>query len=120
MSAKPPTGWLGREDFGPVTVVRLKAPGAVDDDATRAVFDPLDGLVGGEGRTGLVLDLAAVDHLPSLALGKLITLNKKLQQAGGRLVLCNIDPQIYEVFEITKLNKLFTIVKDEQSGLQAF
>ena len=31
-------------------------------------------------------------------------------------MLCEIDPQIYEVFEITKLNKLFTIHKDEQAG----
>jgi anti-anti-sigma regulatory factor len=35
-------------------------------------------------------------------------------------VLCNIDPQIYEVFEITKLNKLFNIQKEEQAALQAF
>ncbi|MCI0462008.1 MAG: STAS domain-containing protein, partial [Gemmataceae bacterium] len=54
------------------------------------------------------------------ALGKFITLNKKVNAAGGRLVLCNIDPQIYEVFEITKLNKLFNIQKEEQAALQAF
>jgi anti-sigma B factor antagonist len=39
---------------------------------------------------------------------------------SGKLVLCNIDPQIYEVFEITKLNRLFNIQKDEQAALQAF
>jgi len=50
----------------------------------------------------------------------LITLNKKLQAAGGRLILCNIDPQIYEVFEITKLDKFFNIQKEEQAALQAF
>jgi anti-sigma B factor antagonist len=58
--------------------------------------------------------------LSSAALAKLITLNKKLQQVNGRLVLCNIDPQIYEVFEITKLNKLFDIQAEEQAALQAF
>ena len=55
-----------------------------------------------------------------LALAKLITLNKKLQQVEGRLILCNIDPQIKEVFEITKLNRLFTIHDEEQAALQAF
>ena len=54
------------------------------------------------------------------ALGKFITLNKKVNTSGGKLVLCNIDPQIYEVFQITKLDKLFKIEKDEQVGLQAF
>jgi len=28
--------------------------------------------------------------------------------------------QIYEVFEITKLNKLFDIQKEEQAALQSF
>jgi anti-anti-sigma regulatory factor len=36
------------------------------------------------------------------------------------LILCNIDPQIYEVFEITKLDKFFNIQKEEQTALQAF
>jgi anti-anti-sigma regulatory factor len=47
-------------------------------------------------------------------------LNKKVQVAKGKLILCNIDPQIHEVFEITKLDKFFKIMKDEQTALQAF
>jgi anti-sigma B factor antagonist len=43
-----------------------------------------------------------------------------LQAVGGKLILCNIDPQIYEVFEITKLNKLFNIKAEEQAALQEF
>jgi anti-sigma B factor antagonist len=43
-----------------------------------------------------------------------------VQSAGGRLVLCNIDPQIREVFEITRLDKLFVIKNDEQEALQVF
>ena len=72
------------------------------------------------GRRKLLLNFGNVEYLSSAALAKLITLNKKLQQVNGRLVLCNIDPQIYEVFEITKLNKLFNIQGDEQTALQAF
>jgi anti-anti-sigma regulatory factor len=33
--------------------------------------------------------------------------------ASSRLILCNINFQIYEVFEITKLNRLFNIQKEE-------
>jgi anti-anti-sigma regulatory factor len=40
--------------------------------------------------------------------------------AGRKLVLCNIDPQIREVFAITKLDKLFVIRGEEQEALQAF
>lgn len=38
----------------------------------------------------------------------------------GKLILCKIDPQIFEVFEITKLDKFFKIMKEEQTALQAF
>ena len=72
------------------------------------------------GRRKLLLNFNNVEYLSSAALGKLITLNKKLQAAGGRLILCNIDPQIYEVFEITKLDRFFNIQKEEQAALQAF
>ena len=49
-----------------------------------------------------------------------LDLNKKVQAAKGKLILCNIDPQIHEVFEITKLDKFFNIQKEEQAALQAF
>ena len=65
--------------------------------------------------------IAAVDHLSSAALGTLITINNKVKQKGGQLRLSDINPQIYEVFLITKLNKLFRIyptVKDAQDSLQ--
>jgi anti-sigma B factor antagonist len=73
-----------------------------------------------EGWRKILLNFGNVEYLSSAALGKLITLNKKLGQAGGKLILCNIDPQIHEVFEITKLDKFFKIMKEEQAALQAF
>ena len=77
-------------------------------------------LVDAEGKKKILLDFKNVDYLSSAALGKLITLNKKANTSGGKLVLCNIRPEIKEVFEITKLDKFFKIKEDEQVGLQAF
>jgi len=39
---------------------------------------------------------------------------------GGVLKLSNIRAEIYEVFAITKLNRLFDIRKDEADALAAF
>ena len=39
---------------------------------------------------------------------------------GGKLRLSNIRPEIYEVFAITKLNKLFDIKDDEADALASF
>ncbi|MFQ3651178.1 MAG: STAS domain-containing protein, partial [Gemmataceae bacterium] len=69
---------------------------------------------------GSPLNFRNVKYLSSAALGKLIALNKKVKSAGGSLVLSNINPEIIEVFEITKLDKMFKIKKDEQEALQSF
>ena len=57
----------------------------------------------------LLINFDGVEHLSSAALGTLITINNKVSQKQGQLRLANIHPQIYEVFVITKLNKLFEI-----------
>src|SRR5262249_51807878 len=67
------------------------------------------------GRRKLLLNFGNVEYLSSAALEMLVTLNKKVTQAAGELILCNIAPQIYEIFEITKLNKLFRI---ERGGFE--
>jgi anti-anti-sigma regulatory factor len=45
--------------------------------------------------------------------GRLIRLHKKAQESGGQLVLRDMTAQVYEVFEITRLNKLFDIRRDD-------
>ncbi len=57
-----------------------------------------------------------MEYLSSAALGKLITMEKKVKAAKGKLRLCCIRPEIYEVFAITKLNRLFKIARI-RSGL---
>lgn len=77
-----------------------------------SVREELFRLVEERDRLELVLDFRNVEYVSSEALGPLITLHKKLEVVGGRLVLCHLDPQIYEVFEITKLDRYFVIVDD--------
>lgn len=64
-----------------------------------------------ESNTGgdLLLSFKGVEHLSSAALGMLITLKKKVEENNGKLKLSDINPQIFEVFKITRLNKVFDI-----------
>ena len=47
-------------------------------------------------------------------------LNNKIKKKGGQLRLSNINPQIYEVFAITKLNKLFQIHENNEKAMGSF
>lgn len=120
MAAQPRRRRLEVEDIGDITVVNFTDRKILDEQNIQLIGEQLFSLVDESGRKKILLNFGNVEYLSSAALGKLITLNKKLQSVGGRLILCNIDPQIYEVFEITKLNKLFNIHKEEQAALQAF
>jgi len=67
----------------------------------------------------LILDFHNVRFLSSAVLGLLIRVSKKVYERQGRLRLCNIDPKIYEIFRITRLNKVFDIHKDLESAVSA-
>ena len=120
MSSQPRRRRLELEDIDDVTVVNFTDRKILDEQNIQAIGEQLFSLVDELGRRKILLNFSNVEYLSSAALAKLIILNKKVQEVDGRLILCNIDPQIYEVFEITKLNKLFNIHSEEQAALQAF
>jgi anti-sigma B factor antagonist len=120
MSMQPRRRRLEVEDIGDVTVVKFTDRKILDEQNIQIIGEQLFSLVDESGRRKLLLNFGNVEYLSSAALGKLVTLNKKVSQAQGRLALCSIDPQIYEVFKITKLNQLFHIYDEEQAALQSF
>ena len=105
---------------GDVTVVRFRDHKIVEDISIQELGTEMFQLVEVENRDKLVLNFSAVDFLSSAALGKLITLDKKVKAHGGVLKLSNIRPEIYEVFTITRLNRLFDIKDDEADALASF
>jgi len=101
-------------DLGDRTVVRFAGPQvALDETNTGVVGEPLLALVGGLKAGRLELDFGNVTYLNSTALGLLLRLRKALHARGGRLTLCHLAPQVYEVFEVTKLHTLFDIRRGE-------
>ena len=105
---------------GDVTVVQFADHKIVEEASIHELGQELFRLVEDEGCRQILLNFSGVDFLSSAALGKLITLDKKVKQAGGSLRLSNIRTEIYEVFAITRLNKLFDIRENEADALAAF
>ncbi len=54
-----------------------------------------------------VLDFAAVHYINSSNLAKLLKLRKQMMADGRRLVLCSISTQVWGVFLLTGLDKVF-------------
>lgn len=120
MTTQPRRRRLELEEVGEVTVVNFIDKKILDEQNIQVIGEQLFDLVDNQQKKKILLNFGNVEFLSSAALGKLITLNKKVQQSSGKLVMCKIAREIMEVFEITKLDKLFKIYKDEQAALQAF
>jgi anti-sigma B factor antagonist len=101
-----------------VTVVDFVDSKILDEANINEIGLQLTGLVESKDRPKILIDFRNVDHLSSAALGMLINVNNRVKNQRGQLRLVNIRPQILEVFEITKLNKLFKILgtRDEALG----
>ena len=108
------------ETIGDVTVVHFTDKKILDEGNIQEIGEELFKLIEEDGCRKIVLNFSNVEYLSSAALGKLITMNKKTKGAKGQLRLCSIRPAIFEVFIITKLNKLFVIHDEEQSACESF
>ena len=108
------------EEVGDVTVARFIDKKILDETNIQIIGNQLFALVDEDARMKIVLDFENVEYLSSAALGKLITMDKKVKAARGKLRLCNIRPDIYEVFAITKLSKLFNILESQDDALEGF
>jgi anti-sigma B factor antagonist len=106
-------------DSGKITIVTFIDSKIIDEAEIQEFGQELYDLVEREGKKKIVLNFGNVEFLSSAALGKLIGFDKRVKQHGAELVLSNIRPEIYEVFAITKLTKLFVIKDDEADALAA-
>ncbi|MGE0373838.1 MAG: STAS domain-containing protein [Planctomycetaceae bacterium] len=111
---------LDIDTIGDVTIARFIDKKILDETNIQIIGNQLFGLVEEDGRKRIILDFSNVEYLSSAALGKLITLEKKVKSAGGKLRLCSIRPDIYEVFAITKLNQVFDIKDDQDQAQEGF
>ncbi|MBL4809648.1 MAG: STAS domain-containing protein [Phycisphaerales bacterium] len=103
-----------------ITQIEFIDRNILDEANIQAISDEISEIIEQASNPNLLINFANVDHLSSAALGALITINNKTNEKNGKLRLANIDPQIYEVFVITRLNKLFSIHETLNDAMEQF
>jgi anti-anti-sigma factor len=68
----------------------------------------------------LLVNFQYVRLMSSSMISQIVRLNNSCEADKIKLKLCNIAPEIFDAFKITKLNKIITICDDEQSAIEAF
>ena len=68
--------------------------------------------------TKLVVDLSRVEYMDSSGIGTLVEIFRRVKGFHGNMVLVSLQPRVRGVFEITKLDKFFTIRNSVAEALQ--
>ena len=68
---------------------------------------------------GLILDLHALDYLGAEVIGAVVALARKVEDVGGRAVLCRAAPQLSEALTRMGLHRLWTVFPTREEALAA-
>ncbi len=100
------------------TIVTFTDEKILEEMDIQALQESIMSVVDQTDRINLILDFGNVRFLSSAVLGLLIRISKRIYERDGQLRLCNINPKIYEIFKITRLNKIFDIYKNVESATE--
>lgn len=103
-----------------ITQVEFVDRNILDEANIQQIGEEINSIVESGDAPRVLISFSNVDHLSSAALGTLITINNNIKKRKGQLRLANIDPQIYEVFKITKLDRLFQIHDTTDAAMSSF
>ncbi len=109
MGAADPVDQLLVQHVGNATIVTFTQR-RVDENFPAGGFSQVLTHRSTDGGCGqLVVNLGHVEHLSSAGLSRLLALHHQVQNAGGQLTLCNLQPAIQEIFQATRLDQLFSL-----------
>ena len=100
------------------TIITFTEEKILEETDIQAILKSIMSVVEQAERINLILDFQNVRFLSSAVLGLLIRISKRIYEQEGQLKLCNINPKIYEIFKITRLNKVFDIYQDIESAVE--
>ena len=84
-------------------------------DLKQKVLDALE-----KGGRKFVIDFTRTGYIDSSGLGVLVSLSKKIRELGGELRLAGLNEDLQTLFELTKLDTLFSITRTPEEALAAF
>jgi anti-sigma B factor antagonist len=94
----------------------IKLQGEVDLYAAPELKDHVNRAIE-SGKTKLVLDLSGATFIDSTTLGILVSGMKRLRPRGGMLAVLCPDPTMARIFDITGLNRMFSVHDNLEDAL---
>jgi anti-anti-sigma factor len=102
---------------GDATVLRFHHRTLLGADLIDRLAAQMHRAVQDHGCRKLVLNFANVESMTTAMVGKIVLLKQTVENGGGRLALCGLDPFLLQIFKLYKLADVFAIHGDEPAAL---
>ena len=87
----------------PVVVIRIEPAQLIGDTLADAIREEFLTARRAVGARHVVVDFQSVTYVSSASFRPLLSLLREVRAQGGRLVLCNLQPDVQEVFSVSRL-----------------
>ena len=72
------------------------------------------------GERRILLNFSEVSYIDSSGFGELVGGFVAAKRIGGEIKLFNLSPNVFDLFELTKLNMVFDVYQTESEGIEGF
>lgn len=94
-----------------ITFITFNDESILEEHQIKKLEDAIVPIINKNSDGELNLNFCHVQFMSSSVLGLLVKIHKKVCELGGHLKLLNVNENIYKVFKITQLTKIFDISK---------
>lgn len=105
--------------IGKVAAVDFVDGAIMDMQQIQQITEELLAMVDAQEEKFLLLDFSSVKFLSSQTLGMILKIHQKITEKNGWLGLCGLRKELYKIFRLTRLDRLFNFYPNEQEALSA-
>jgi stage II sporulation protein AA (anti-sigma F factor antagonist) len=98
-------------------IVRLK--GELDHHSADRVKARMEAAIESGQGEHIILSMKDLTFMDSSGLGVIIGRYKQITSRGGRMIVCDVSPPVYRLFEMSGLFKILSIEKNESLALSS-
>jgi stage II sporulation protein AA (anti-sigma F factor antagonist) len=100
-----------------VLIVRLK--GELDHHSADAVKARMEEAISKDEIRHIILSLKDLTFMDSSGLGVILGRYKQISGKGGKMVVCEVSPSVYRLFQLSGLFKIISIQENERSAISS-
>lgn len=98
-------------------IVRLQ--GELDHHTAEVVRTKMEEALLSANVHHIILNLNELHFMDSSGIGVILGRYKQIKGKGGRMVVCEVNPQVYRLFELSGLFKIMTFYDNERMAIES-